>query len=428
MEQTYKYSDKLSGLESICKMLGRKKTIIYLWTKVEIMEKIWNLTSLDTFCMGMVIKGAWVYKELPSFNRLNESLKTLLAYYPQLLGRYHEDIKAIVWDDDKLGTIHFEQVDCSGHTTAENPYTLVEKYDLKGFKKGEIESFSASFLSLDDGAAIVIQCAHATMDGYSFYTFAQQWAALTRGETITPMVVDQSLIPSRTALTKEETIERTGQLGWTKIGFGKLFKMLIGLGAMESIKPLVAFELSLEEIERMKSKTGASTNAVLSEFAIKKMLEKLPSRHSFKFIEVANLRGRVCRMPENFMGNFSQPVVIGEFDRDAVTSADLTASVTEAMSQTDTISENLQLTLCSNHYGLPCHYFDASDMNSRKPGTMYINNQLKFRANETDFGTGLPIRVEQSGLADMIKFWQPTAGGPVQIIYAGFAANIISRK
>lgn len=376
----------------------------------------------------MIIKGAWVYRELPSYDKLNESLKTLLGYYPHLLGRYHEDIKSIVWDDDNPGTIHFNQVERPGHSTAEDPYTLVEKFDLKGFKKGRVEPFSATLIKLDDGVAMVIQCAHAAMDGYSFYTLAKQWAALTRGEEITPMVVDQSLIPSKTALTKEETIARTEQLGWTKIGFGKLFKMLIGLGAMGAIKPCVAFEISQKEIERMKAETGASTNAVLSEFAIKKLLEHLPAQRSFKFLEVADLRGKACGIPENFMGNYSQPVVMGEFNKETVTSAQMAESVADAMSQTDTISENMRLTLCANHYSLPSYYFDASDMNSRKPGTMYVNNQLKFRANETDFGTGLPIRVEQAGLADMIKFWQPTAGGSVQIIYAGFAAKIIRGK
>lgn len=67
--------------------------------------------------------------------------------------------------------------------------------------------------------------------------------------------------------------------------------------------------------------------------------------------------------------------------------------------------------------------FDASEMNSRDPKLFYVNNQLKFKACEIDFGTGMPVRVQQATLPDMIKFWQASAGGPVQIIYGGFAAK-----
>ena len=34
----------------------------------------------------------------------------------------------------------------------------------------------------------------------------------------------------------------------------------------------------------------------------------------------------------------------------------------------------------------------------------------------------------QAMLPDMIKFWQPKAGGPVQIIYGGYATKIMRRK
>ena len=54
------------------------------------MEKEWKLTSLDLFCLNMVIKGAWIYKELPEVQTLREALKKLTKTYPHLTGHYLE--------------------------------------------------------------------------------------------------------------------------------------------------------------------------------------------------------------------------------------------------------------------------------------------------------------------------------------------------
>ena len=67
-------------------------------------------------------------------------------------------------------------------------------------------------------------------------------------------------------------------------------------------------------------------------------------------------------------------------------------------------------------------------MNSPDPDLFYVNNQLKLKACEVDFGTGLPLRAQQAMLPDMIKIWQSEYGGPVQIIYGGYAAKIMRRK
>ena len=94
----------------------------------------------------------------------------------------------------------------------------------------------------------------------------------------------------------------------------------------------------------------------------------------------------------------------------------------------DALSENVQLSTSSSLYGLPYFMFDASDMNSPDPKLFYVNNQLKMKADRVDFGTGMPLRVQQAMLPDMIKFWQPEPGGPVQIIYGGYAAKIMKRR
>lgn len=58
----------------------------------------WKLSSFDLFSLGMVIKGAWTYRELPGASALQASLDTVLQSYPQMLGRYDEKQKSMLWN------------------------------------------------------------------------------------------------------------------------------------------------------------------------------------------------------------------------------------------------------------------------------------------------------------------------------------------
>lgn len=388
--------------------------------------KSWKLTSLDTFCLSMTIKGAWLFRELPSFESMQASLSKLLAYYPQLLGHYDEKYKSVILQDSDTQNIEFHKLDCAGKTSAQDLYSLVPKYDLKAFKEGKIQAFSAYYLTLEDGVALVVQCAHATMDGYTFYNLVKQWAALNRGEEIVPMVVDQSLIPAPDSLTKEQTISKIQEKGWPRIKFRQLFKMMFNLAAMNIIKDTYTIELSQEDIAGLKHKDSVGTNAALSSLACRRLMENLPDKKEFLLLQVADLRGRACGVPENFFGNFSNATVMGKLGREAW-ARDIEKYVSAALAQ-DAQTETTQLSVCSSNYSLPYYAFDASDMNSRNPGIVYINNQLKFRPGELDFGTGMALKAFQAELPDMVKFWQPVAGGPVQILYRGFAAKIMNRK
>ena len=89
------------------------------------------------------------------------------------------------------------------------------------------------------------------------------------------------------------------------------------------------------------------------------------------------------------------------------------------------MDENTRLSLASSEYSLPYFPFDESKMNCPNPELFYINNQLKFRANEINFGQGIPEYAVPNDLADMVKFWQPVSGGPVQVIFAGYLAQKI---
>lgn len=388
--------------------------------------KTWNLTYLDLFSLNMVIKGAWIYRELPDASVLQASLDAVLQPYPQLLGRYDEKLKSSVWNCHEE-PIKLVELNRKGHSVSEDMYTLVPSFNVNGFKSGKSRALEAFRIKLDDGVAIVLQGSHALMDGATFYRIAGDWGRMTAGVPVEAMTVDQSLIPDADALTKEQTLARVQELGWSKIGFKSLFKMLFSLVSMNKIKDNYVIEVSQDEISRMRKESGSGTNAVLCRFAANRLLEKLPSKERFTLLEVADLRGRACGVPEGFCGNFSQPAVIGEFGRD-VTATDIQKATSAIFSDKEALSENLQLSVCSSHYGLPYFMFDASEMNSRDPDLFYVNNQLKFRACEVDFGTGNPLRAQQAMLPDMIKFWQDETDGPVQIIYGGFASKIMRRK
>lgn len=387
--------------------------------------KTWKLSSLDLFSLGMTIKGAWTYKELPEASVLQTSLDAVLRPYPQLLGTYEEKLKSIIWSG-REEPIKLIELDSRGHSVTEDMYKLVPKYDANGFKSGRARALEAYRIILDDGVAIVLQGAHALMDGTSFYRIASDWGKLTAGMPVDAMTVDQSLIPDADSLTKEQTLARVQELGWCRIEFKSLFGMMLNLVAMNLIKKTYTIELSQAELARMRKESGAGTNAVLCHYAVGKLLEKFPTKERFTILEVADLRGRACNVPEGFCGNFSQPVVIGEFGRD-VTPADIQKSAFAILNNRQALSENLQLSVCSSRYSLPYFMFNACDMNSRNPKLFYVNNQLKFKTCEFDFGTGKPLKVQQAMLPDMIKFWQEEPDGPVQIIYSGFASRIMRR-
>ena len=388
--------------------------------------KTWKLTTFDQFSLGMVIKGAWIYKELPEAQALQASLDAVLQPYPQLLGRYDEKQKSVVWTGQEE-SIRLVELERRGHSVSEDMYTLVPKFNTGSFKAGGTRALEAYSITLDDGAAIVLQGAHALMDGATFYRIASDWGKQASGIPVEAMTVDQNLIPDADAITKEQALSRVQELGWSKIGFKSLVRMLFNMATMRLIKDTVILELSQDEISRMREESGAGTNAVLCHYAAGKLLEKLPAKERFTLLEVADLRGRACNVPEDFCGNFSQPAVLGEFDRD-VTAADIQKAASAILNDKEAFSEHVQLSVSSSRYGLPYFLFDASDMNGPDPNLFYVNNQLKMKACEVNFGTGLPLRAQQAMLPDMIKFWQSEAGGPVQIIYGGYAAKIMRKK
>lgn len=401
------------------------------------MNREWKLTTLDLFSLSMVIRGTWIYREMPDVESMREALKQLIRTYPHLTGHYNEKRKALVWENDyndepslEITTnVAYSVNDLAGNSSLTR--SLVREYDIQAFRKGKKMPFSATLVKVKDGAVLIVQCAHATMDGYSYYHLMEQWAALTRGESIQPMMVDQSQIPQKDALTKTETLTQVKQSEWLKLKPAHLIKMLWNLFRMKFVKDTYIQKVSQEEITRLKQQSGAGTHAVLSAIVAKELKSRSTRMDDFKLISVANLRGHVLGISKNLMGNLSQPFITRESlspNLDLISLARAIQQQNDAVLKNDTIDHNLRLTICSSHYGLPYIWFDPSEMFSPHPSNLYINNQLQFRACELDFGAGLPLYVFPSELPDTVKFWQPVSGGPVQIIYSGYPARMMAES
>lgn len=407
----------------------------------------WNLSSFDKFCLKMNIKGAWLFHQLPDFKSMGDSLCELLGSYPFLLGRYSQAENAILYEtnaptqlpqgifseysrpDVTVGSLI--DSDTQGLRKASAVWSLAPAYDLKGFLKGSVCPFSASLVHLADGELLIVSGAHACMDGYSFYSLVGQWAELCKGGSITALRVDQSPLPSPTAFSKEEATARAQQAGWQIIGAKKLFKMLWNMVKSGAIKKTYCIEVPQERIQNLRARSGAGTNAVLCAIAAKKLYSRLPGIKSFKLIFTADLRGHFPGIDGKFFGNFSQATPAGvDFDTEtpvAKLAADIDCAV-KAVLGSQTPENNVRISVCASEYGLPYFYFDASDMNCSKPGSVYINNQLKFRPAEMDWGKGQALYAFPNELSDMVKLWQPAPGGPVQIIYGGLAAAIMEKR
>lgn len=396
----------------------------------------WKLSFSDLFCLGMTIKGAWVYENMPEVEKLKKSLAQIAATYPYLTGKYNPQTKAMEWDENAIGTIPFEEIEAKGYGMADvcgNPklaWSIVKPFDIKNFKIGKAQPFAVSLARLSDGFVLFVQAAHALMDAHTFYNIIAQWAELCKGNGITPMTLDQSRLPSPNAYSKEETLSKITQQGWVKIGLKQVLKMLWYARKNEAVKDTVSIVVSQDEIENYKKNTSAGTHGILSAIAAKKFYEHLPKHKIFKYITTVDMRGRHKGIDENFMGNVSQAFQIGgDFDL-SQSIENLSVEISNQTKQFVSSAlpeEIMRLTVCASEYSLPYFMFDASDMNNSNPKTIYINNQLKFRACELDFGQGLPAYAFPNQLTDMVKFWQPVANGPVHIIYGGLAANIMKK-
>lgn len=401
------------------------------------MEREWKLSPIDSFSLNLVMKGAWIYRNSPDFHKMKEALAKLQILCPQLGGKYDGKSCSLKWDDSHPETLVFSHILHKEYSADElygdsGVWKLVTPYNLKAFKKGRIAPFCAVFCELSDGAVLFVQCAHGVVDAHSFYKLIREWASLYKGETVRKTDAEQFRFPTPDAMTREESLFSVKEQGWIRINRRQLFRMILNGLRNKLIKTTYIIDVSQDEIDRMKAESMTGTNAVLSVIAGRSISEHLIPGRRYKMCFMADVRSRIPESGAVFPGNMSMPVPLEtEFDfrlDNATLATHIDSSLKKALAP-EKIKEQFRLSFFCLSYHLPYFISDPSDMNSPDPVTIHINNQLKFKACEIEWGTGLPIYAFHNGLPDMVKFWQPVCGGSIQIIYGGVASRIMkSRK
>ena len=404
--------------------------------------KDWNLTLLDRSCYPMVIRGTWIFDKQINVNILKTGLKKLLDYYPHLCGRM-EDKKGVHLTNDGVS---FSEVDESD-LLIQDVYKI--KSPIKHFSteikpakitRGLDPPMSIKITRLKDGCVLGIQCSHMFMDGDSFYTMVYNWGQICKNEDFTKPVLDQSLFLSPENLSKDKVIQTALENGWMKISKLSLLKLLPKFISGILNERTDAFYISPKSLKKLKQKISTDNNITCSTYTalsafITYMCMKL-FKHDEKTkcqqVSVANIRNRLVGIPSNFVGNASTFITTPSFS--AGKSIDEIAKIIhqtlEPIRKTPSpeLKKLMSMTVNIMNHNLLMFPFDFTDLHSKKPTLIHINNFSKLHIYDIDFGFGKPLSVIPHDLGDQVLIWpaNPKKGG-VEIYFAGMPARIIHK-
>jgi hypothetical protein len=400
------------------------------------------LTVLDKSCFPLVIRGTWIFDKQLDVNSMKAGLKKLLNYYPHLCGRMKDKNSVHLTNDGVL----FTEVD-------ESDLSIKEAYKINNLikhfsteikpsriQRGIDAPLSIKITRLKDGCVLGIQCSHMLMDGDSFYTMVYNWAQICKKEDFKKPILDQSLFTMPENLPKDQLIKNAYSYGWKKISKLSLLKLLPKFASGLLKERTNAFSISSNSLKKLKQKISTdndfncSTTTVLSAF-ISKMCMKL-YKHDEKTkciqVSVVNIRNRLEGIPPNFVGNASTFVTTPPFLAGATIDeiAKIIHQTLEPIRKTP--SQGLKK-LMSMSINLMIHKllilpFNITELHSKKPTVIHINNFSKLHIYDIDFGSGMPVSVIPHDLGDQVLFWpaHPTKGG-VEIYFAGMPAHIIHK-
>lgn len=404
-------------------------------------EDVWKFSALDRACIGMVIKGTWVFPVPLPEEMLKSSLSVLLDYYPELAGRVRGG-DGIVCDNAGVPfTVCDERSlhanDISGVKDAVNRFA--NRLNISAFRRGAEAPLTVRMTRLADGCILSVHCAHVCMDGSAFYAFMDNWSKLCRGEEITVPVVDQPRVVPEQNVTKEELTRRAEDMGWHKVGYKELFQgIAASISRSGSRRPASLhfsgqFLDSWEKAFNLRHGANCGTHALLSALIVKLALEAagMDGDRECEQVSVADMRGRDPRIPPAWVGNAvcniaAEPI----YSTDSV--ADIACKIENRLgnlfSDGGTEAQRfLQLYIDCLGWKIPWLPFALAGMNARRPTTIYINNFLKFRLYDLDFGTGRPAAVLPHDLPDQVRFWPADPYGGVEVYFTGNLARIVGK-
>lgn len=402
---------------------------------------IWTLTVLDQSCYPMVLRGTWIFDSSLNIDKMKVGLKKLLNYYPHLSGRM-KDKKSIHLTNDGVSFTVKDELNLSIKEVNEKnnifPHFFTEIKPSK-IRRGIDPPMSIKISNLKDGCVLGIKCSHMCMDGDSFYTMVHNWAQLCNNKDFKPPVLNQSLIPATDNLTKKQVKEVANKQGWKKISTLHFLKLLpkLMLGILK--KRTNAFYFSVDSIKRIQQKISTdsgfrcSSNVALSAL-ISKMFMKLfnyDETMKCKQVSVVNIRERLDEIPSNFVGNASTFVTTPSFSADSSINeiAKIIHQTLEPIRKKPSTELKKMMSLSINlmNHKLYVFPFDFTEMHSKIPTVIHINNFTKLHIYDIDFGSGKPISVIPHDLGDQVLIWpaNPKKGG-VEIYFSGRPTQIIN--
>lgn len=405
--------------------------------------KTWKFSLLDMACGDMIIKAVWIYNKKLDAELMSEKLSVLLEKYPFLAGRL-KSADGISCSNEGCPFEVVERQDIGIKNVLKSQHIHDDfslKLNIRDFKAGKCAPMTVCVTSLSDGAVLSVQMAHICMDGRSLYRMMNEWGGLCRGENVDIQQNVQSEFPKVDFMTKPQAAAILEKKKWTKLGFKDLVKMLIYSASKDSKVSCTPLLIDGDKIKRMKAvasqKTGSeiSANAILSAVIVKMVmnLNGLNGKRDYSLLTVADIRGRYKNINADYIGNASNNIVTRSL-KDDCDVFELAKQIQDNISRhtenkDGAMDEYVDLCMNSLKHKLPYVAFDLPKMNSKKPTTVYVNDQHKLQVYDLDFGNGKPVIAFPNDLPDMVKIWPANDGkGSVLLFFKGYLAKNIIRN
>ncbi len=399
--------------------------------------KTWKFSTLDMSVGDMVIKSVWVFSTRLDTGKMAEGLSVLLERYPFLAGRL-KSAQGIDCNNEGVDFDAVERHDMDVNAVLHskdiyNEYAL--RLDMKGFKAGRCAPATFCVTNVGDGSVLAVQMAHICMDGSAFYKMIDEWGVICR-ESVTHFAQSaQHLLPELPFKSKTAVIAEAEKKGWKKLGFKQLFKMITYSMSRNSrlfSAPVIVDGESIEKAKKHISESSGmkiGTHAILSAVMVK-MCMKLNNSHNedYSLISVADIRGRYNAIPEGYIGNAVSNIVTPALNTENSVSSlakQIQTNNDRYLSNEDGVLDDyVNLNIYGVKHHIPYLGFDVESMNDKNPKAIYINNQLRFKVYELDFGSGRPYVVIPNDLPDMVKLWPVNdKKGSVMILLRGYVAK-----
>ncbi|MCP4131015.1 MAG: hypothetical protein GY754_08555 [bacterium] len=257
------------------------------------------------------------------------------------------------------------------------------------------------------------------------------WGKLCQRKEIETPILNQSLFPEPEKLNKKETKQKALSLGWKKLSiitFVIRFSLLKGVlfnrtnGFYFSSSSLDGLKDELLKSTGYPVSTNVAISALLTYLSIKLHYHK--SNSSITAAIVLDMRERHENFTGTFIGNASTVIASKEFSSNSGLN-DIAKYIFEAIEPfrrkpSEHLKEFLSLTLNTVHYNIPFYVFNITNMLTKKPTAIYINNFSRFHIYDANFGYGKPICVLPHDLYDPVLIWpaHPSKGG-LEVYFAG---------